>query len=76
MLIGVVVVHVAVSFLLGILVLLHNGQGAGLSDMFGGMSSAASGSSVMEKNLDRLTVLCAIVFSFTTILLGLLLTSR
>jgi preprotein translocase subunit SecG len=76
MLIGVVVVHVDVSFLLGILVLLHNGKGAGLSDMFGGMSSAASGSSVMEKNLDRLTVLCAIVFSFTTILLGLLLTSR
>lgn len=76
MLIGVVVVHVAISFLLGLLILLHNGQGAGLSDMFGGMSSSASGSSVMEKNLDRLTVVCAIVFSFTTILLGLLLTSR
>jgi preprotein translocase subunit SecG len=38
-----------------------------------GGGSMAAGSTVMEKNLDRITVVAAIVFSFTTILLGLLL---
>ena len=56
------------------LVLIHSGRGGGLSDMFGGgLGASAAGSTVMEKNLDRITVVAAIVFSFTTILLGLLL---
>lgn len=61
-----------VSVVMCILVLLHSGEGGGLSDFMGG-GSAASGSSVMEKNLDRITVVFAIVFGILTILLGLLM---
>lgn len=61
-----------VSVVMCILVLLHSGEGGGLSDFMGG-GSAASGSSVMEKNLDRITVVVAIVFGILTILLGLLM---
>ncbi len=68
----VVAIHVMVSSLLILLVLLHSGRGAGLSDMFGGtVGSAASGSTVVERNLDRITVGTVIIFSFTTILLAL-----
>jgi preprotein translocase subunit SecG len=55
-----------------LLVLLHSGRGGGLSDMFGGgMGSAAAGSTVVERNLDRITVATAIIFAFTTIILAL-----
>ncbi len=68
----VVVLHVLVSLALIMLVLLHSGRGGGLSDMFGGgMGSAASGSTVVEKNLDRITVAAVLVFSFTTVILAL-----
>lgn len=68
----IVVVHVLASLLLVLLILLHSGRGGGLSDMFGGaMGSAAAGSTVVERNLDRLTVAMVVVFSFTTILLTL-----
>ena len=70
----VVGIHIIVSLSMLTLVLLHSGKGGGLSDMFGGgMGSSAAGSTVMEKNLDRLTVVIAIVFAFTTIALGMLL---
>lgn len=72
----IVVVHVVVSLLLILLILLHSGRGGGLSDMFGGsIGSAAAGSTVVERNLDRITVATAIVFSFTTVLLALRLRS-
>jgi len=68
----VMVIHVLVSLLLVVLVLLHSGRGGGLSDMFGGgMGSASAGSTVVEKNLDRITVSIAIVFAFTTIILAI-----
>ncbi|MDQ2827037.1 MAG: preprotein translocase subunit SecG [Actinomycetota bacterium] len=68
----VMVIHVLVSLLLIVLVLLHSGRGGGLSDMFGGgMGAASSGSTVVEKNLDRITVSIAIVFAFTTIILAI-----
>jgi preprotein translocase subunit SecG len=68
----IVVVHVIVSLLLVLLVLLHSGRGGGLSDMFGGgMGASAAGSTVMERNLDRITVAVAVVFSFTTVILAL-----
>jgi preprotein translocase subunit SecG len=68
----VVCVHILVSFTLIILILLHSGRGGGLSDMFGGgMGAAASGSTVMERNLDRLTVGAAVVFAFTTTILAI-----
>ena len=64
------------SALMIVLVLLHKGRGGGLSDMFGGgMGVAAQGSTVVEKNLDRLTIVAALIFTFTTIGLGLLLST-
>lgn len=66
------ILFVAVSLIMCILVLLHSGEGGGLSDFMGG-GAAASGSSVMEKNLDRITVVFAIVFAILTVLLGLLM---
>ncbi len=63
----VTVLHFAASITLIVLVLLHSGKGGGLSDMFGGgMGATAAGSTVVEKNLDRLTVLASLVFLFTT----------
>jgi preprotein translocase subunit SecG len=74
--IAIVALHVIVSAMLLIIVLLHSGKGGGLSDMFGGgMGAAAQGSTVVEKNLDRLTVVLALIFGFTTLGLGLLLST-
>ncbi len=68
--------HLLMSGLLIVLVLLHSGKGGGLSDMFGGgMGASAAGSTVMEKNLNRITVVAALVWSFTTVALGMLLTN-
>jgi preprotein translocase subunit SecG len=70
----VLVIHVIVSLTLVLLVLLHSGKGGGLSDMFGGgLGASAAGSTVVEKNLDRLTVIAALIFSFTTVALALLI---
>ena len=65
------VIHVIVSLVLIVLVLLHSGRGGGLSDMFGGMGSVAAGSTVVERNLDRITVMTALAFAFTTVALAL-----
>jgi preprotein translocase subunit SecG len=69
----VLIFHIVVSLTLVVLVLLHAGRGGGLSDMFGGGSLGGSmaGSTVVERNLDRITVIVAVIFAFTTILLGL-----
>jgi preprotein translocase subunit SecG len=67
----VVGIHIAVSTALIVLVLLHSGRGGGLSDMFGGVQSAAAGSTVVERNLDRITVAAAVIFTFTTIMLAI-----
>lgn len=67
----VVGVHLAVSAGLIVLVLLHSGRGGGLSDMFGGMQSAAAGSTVVERNLDRITVGTSVLFAFTTVILAI-----
>ncbi len=66
-----VLIHVLVSGALILLVLLHSGRGGGLSDMFGGVGSAAAGSTVVERNLDRITVMIALAFAFTTVALAL-----
>jgi preprotein translocase subunit SecG len=76
MTITVAVIHVIVSLLMCLFILLHSGRGGGLSDMFGGMGAVAQGSTVMERNLDRLTLICAVIFTFTTIALGLLLSTK
>ncbi len=55
--IGLYIFLVITSILMILLVLLHKGKGSGLSDMFGGgISSNYGGSSVVEKNLDRITI--------------------
>ncbi len=62
------------SILLIVLVLLHRGKGGGLSSLFGGgVSSSLGGSAVVEKNLDRLTIVCGLVWAVCIIALGLLL---
>lgn len=67
--------HVLVCLVLILFVLLHAGRGGGLSDMFGGVAgSTMAGSTVVERNLDRLTVVASLIFFFTTILLSLRLT--
>jgi preprotein translocase subunit SecG len=67
--------HLASCLTLIVFVLLHAGRGGGLSDMFGGVAgSSLAGSTVVEKNLDRLTVVVALVFTFTTVLLAIRLT--
>jgi preprotein translocase subunit SecG len=66
-----IVIHLAASLALILFILLHAGRGGGVSEMFGGgMQTQAMGSTVMEKNLDRITVITAIVFTGTTILLA------
>ena len=67
------VVLVLVSLLLVVLVLLHRGKGGGLSSMLGGsFYSNLSGSSVVERNLDRLTIIAGAVWAITIVGLALL----
>jgi len=68
-----VVIEIIVSLALIFLILLHSGRGGGLSDMFGGgqLGGSMAGSTVVERNLDRLTVVTAVIFTFTTVLLAL-----
>jgi len=65
----VVAVHVLLAIGLIVFVLLHSGKGTGLSSMFGGMSSAASGTSIIEKNLDRITVGLAVGWALSSVVL-------
>ena len=68
------IVLVVTSLLLVLLILLHRGKGGGLSDLFGGgVSSTLSGSSVVEKNLDRITIFTGIVWFAAVIAEGLVL---
>ena len=74
MVITFTVLLVLTSLLLILLVLLHKGRGGGLSDMFGGgVSSGLGGSSVAERNLDRITVGAGLIWFACIIALGLLL---
>jgi preprotein translocase subunit SecG len=67
---------VLTSLLMILLVLLHKGRGGGLSDMFGGgVSSGLGGSSVAERNLDRITIGTGVIWFACVIGLGLLLKS-
>jgi preprotein translocase subunit SecG len=67
------VIDVLVALVLIFLVLLHSGRGGGLSDMFGGgqLGGAMAGSTVVERNLDRITIIAATIFVFTTVILAL-----
>lgn len=68
------IIQFILAIVLIVLVLMHSGRGGGLSDMFGGgLGASAAGSTVMEKNLDRLTLVVAILFTINTIILGFLI---
>lgn len=72
--IGISIALILASALMILLVLLHKGKGGGLSDMFGGgFSSNFGGSSVVERNLDRLTVITGTIWFVCIIALGLLM---
>lgn len=74
--IGISIALILASLLMIMLVLMHKGKGGGLSDMFGGgFSSNFGGSSVVERNLDRLTVITGTIWFVCIIALGLLMKS-
>jgi len=73
MILALSILLVLVSLLLIVLVLLHRGKGGGSSSMLGGsFYSNLSGSSVVERNLDRITVIAGLVWSICIVGLGLL----
>ncbi len=67
------IVLVITSVALALSVLMHKGRGGGLSDLFGGgISSSMGGSSVAERNLDRLTIIIGVIWLAAIVSLGLL----
>ena len=74
MVIGLSVVLILTSLVMMLLVLLHKGKGGGLSDLFGGgVTSTLGSSSVVERNLDRLTIFTGILWFLCIVGLNLLL---
>ena len=71
MVIALGIIYAIVGLITITLVLLHSGRGGGLSDMFGGgLGASAAGSTQMERNLDRLTVVFGLIFAFLTMVLA------
>lgn len=70
-----IVIHIILSLAITALVLLHSGKGGGLSDVFGGGMSTSNmtGSTVVERNLDRLTVVVGVLFGISTFALTFIL---
>lgn len=68
-----IIVNVLSMFALVAGILMHSGRGGGLSDMFGGGGGAALGSTAAERNLNRITLVLALVWFFTVVALGFLL---
>jgi preprotein translocase subunit SecG len=74
MVVGLSVVLIITSFAMVLLVLLHKGKGGGLSDLFGGgVSSTLGSSSVVERNLDRITIFFGVLWFVCIIALGWLI---
>ena len=70
---AILLVHVGACVGLVVFILLHSGKGAGVSSMFtGAMPTTASGTGIIEKNLDRITIVLSGVFTVTTLLLMVL----
>ncbi|MEU8969792.1 MULTISPECIES: preprotein translocase subunit SecG [Streptomyces] len=77
MVLGFSIALIVFSLLLMLLVLMHKGKGGGLSDMFGGgMQSSVGGSSVAERNLDRITIVVGLCWFACIIVLGMLMKSN
>ena len=74
MVIAFSVILIMTSLLMVLLVLLHKGKGGGLSDLFGGgITSSLGSSSVVERNLDRITIFTGIIWFISIVVLGILL---
>ncbi|MET7285141.1 preprotein translocase subunit SecG [Streptomyces sp. NPDC005573] len=77
MVLGFSIALIVFSLLLMLLVLMHKGKGGGLSDMFGGgMQSSVGGSSVAERNLDRITIVIGLLWFASIIVLSILMKSN
>ena len=69
---AIIAIETVTAVALIFLVLLHSGRGGGISDLMGGsMGAAATGSTVVERNLDRITIAVALLFTFCTLALDL-----
>ena len=69
---AIVAIEAVSAVALIFLVLLHSGRGGGISDLMGGsVGAVAAGSTVVERNLDRITIAVALVFTFATLTLDL-----
>ncbi|MDD3818533.1 MAG: preprotein translocase subunit SecG [Actinomycetota bacterium] len=66
-------VHIIASLGLIILILLHSGKGGGISGLFSGIVETFDGAGIVEKNLDRITIILGVIFAVTTIVLFILL---
>ena len=66
-------VHILACLGLILLILLHAGRGGGISGLFSGMADTFDGSGIVEKNLDRITVVLGLVFAVTTLTMFILL---
>jgi preprotein translocase subunit SecG len=74
MVIALSVILIITSLVMVLLVLLHKGKGGGLSDLFGGgVSSTLGSSSVVERNLDRITIFFGVLWFVVIVGLGFLL---
>ena len=68
----IVGIHIFISIALVGVILLHSGKGTGLSESFGGaLPSSMSGTSIIEKNLNRITITLSILFAITSVILYL-----
>lgn len=67
------IILIVAAVLMTVFILLHKGKGGGLSSLFGGgVQSSLSGSTIVEKNLDRLTIICVIIWLACIFALNLL----
>ena len=72
MILGLQILLLILNVLVIVFVLLHKGRGGGLSDLFGGgVSSSLGGSSVAERNLDRITIALLVIWAATIVALNL-----
>jgi len=70
--VGLQILLLILNVLVIVFVLLHKGKGGGLSDLFGGgVSSSLGGSSVAERNLDRITIALLVIWAATIVALNL-----
>lgn len=75
MVLALQIILVLASVIMTVFVLLHKGKGGGLSSLFGGgVQSNLSGSTVVEKNLDRYTIVTAVIWVACIVALNLLAT--